>query len=211
MKILDNNYDKIANNYDRLSRLVFGKSQVNAQINQLKYIPQNSKILIVGGGTGWILEEISKIYPSGLQITYVEISAKMIALSQARKIHGNSVDFVNIPVESFKTSQAFDVLLTPFLFDNFDSEKAVIVFEKLERVLRIQGFWFLVDFSLEEKHGRWWKQIMLKSMYLFFKLIKIVEAGSLMDMKPLFLKASYQILEERFYYGRFIKATVFKK
>jgi hypothetical protein len=45
-----NNYDKIAGHYDTLSRLVFFKSQVNAQINQLRYIQENSHILIVGGG-----------------------------------------------------------------------------------------------------------------------------------------------------------------
>jgi hypothetical protein len=47
-----NNYDKIAGHYDTLSRLVFFKSQVNAQINQLPYIQWDSHVLIVGGGTG---------------------------------------------------------------------------------------------------------------------------------------------------------------
>ncbi|RZL54089.1 MAG: methyltransferase type 12, partial [Pedobacter sp.] len=73
-----NNYDKIANQYDTLSRLVFFKSQVNAQINQLHNIPKDSSVLIVGGGTGWILEEIVKLHPSGIKIIYVEISAKML-------------------------------------------------------------------------------------------------------------------------------------
>lgn len=206
-----NNYDKIANQYDNLSRLVFGKAQVNAQINQLKYLPGNSSILLVGGGTGWILEEISKLYASGLKITYVEISAKMIALSKARNTRNNSVDFVNIAIENFKTDISFDVILTPFLFDNFNGSKAVSVFKKLGRMLNEQGIWFLVDFSLNVKNGRWWKWLMLKSMYLFFKLIRIVEASKLIDMSPYFLKDNYQILEEQFYYGSFIKASVFKK
>lgn len=206
-----NNYDKIANQYDTLSRLVFGKAQVNAQINQLKYLPGNSSILLVGGGTGWILEEISKLHASGLKITYVEISAKMIALSKARNIRNNSVDFANIAIENFKTDISFDVILTPFLFDNFNRSKAVSVFKKLGRMLNEQGIWFLVDFSLNVKNGRWWKWLMLKAMYLFFKLIRIVEASKLIDMSPYFLKDNYQILEEQFYYGSFIKASVFKK
>lgn len=81
---MNNNYDKLANHYDTLSRLVFFKSQVNSQINQLQYIQENSHVLIVGGGTGWILEELAKVYTNGLKIVYVEISAKMIALSQKR-------------------------------------------------------------------------------------------------------------------------------
>ncbi|WP_431293951.1 class I SAM-dependent methyltransferase [Pedobacter sp. P26] len=113
---MNNNYDKIANHYDTLSRLVFFKSQVNAQVNQLQYIPKDSSVLIAGGGTGWILEEITKIYPSGLKIVYVEISAKMIALSQKREFKNNQVKFVNLGIEDFSTDTVFDVVLTPFLF-----------------------------------------------------------------------------------------------
>ncbi|MFW0715771.1 class I SAM-dependent methyltransferase [Pedobacter sp. N23S346] len=206
-----NNYDKIANQYDFLSRLVFFKSQVNAQINQLKYIAENSSILIVGGGTGWILEEIAKIHASGLQIIYVEISEKMISLSQTRDFKNNKVEFINLGIEDFKTDQLFDVMLTPFLFDNFIEHRAEMVFELLHSRLKKTGLWFFVDFSLNAKNGRWWKSLILKSMYVFFKLIGIVETNKLTDMHPLFNKKSYLVVEQQFYYASFISATVYQK
>jgi hypothetical protein len=49
--------------YDRLSRLVYGKAIVNTQLYLLGYIQPNSNILIVGGGTGWILDEITRLHP----------------------------------------------------------------------------------------------------------------------------------------------------
>lgn len=211
LKKVLNNYDIIANQYDRLSRLVFFKAQVNAQINQLKYIKKNSSILIVGGGTGWILDEISKIYPSGLNIIYVEISVKMIALSKVRNYLDNQVEFVNQAIEDYQTTQNFDVILTPFLFDNFSENRAKAVFTKLNQLLMQNGVWFLVDFSLNKKKGKWWKWVILKSMYLFFKLINVVETNRLIDMNPYFLQAKYQIIEERSYYSNFIKASIFKK
>ena len=119
-----NNYDKIANQYDFLSKVVFLKSQVQAQVNQLKYIPEKSSILIVGGGTGWILEELAKVHPSGLDIVYVEISQKMIALSKTRDVGNNNVEFVHLGIEDFKTDLLFDAILTPFLFDNFVKNRA---------------------------------------------------------------------------------------
>ncbi|MCZ4223649.1 class I SAM-dependent methyltransferase [Pedobacter sp. SJ11] len=201
----------MADYYDSLSRLVFAKSQVNAQINQLSHIPENSLILIVGGGTGWILEEISKIYTSGLKIIYVEVSAKMIALSKHRKTGKNQIEFISTGIEDFKTAELFDVILTPFLFDNFIEVRAEIVFRKLNLLLNTNGLWFLVDFSLDDKKGKWWKWVLLKSMYIFFKIIGIVEANDLVDMKPYFLAEKYQILEEKFYYGSFIKASILKK
>lgn len=206
-----NNYDKIADQYDALSRLVFFRSQVNAQINQLKFIQKNSSVLIVGGGTGWILEEISKAHSSGLKIVYVEISAKMMELSKVRNYEGNEVEFVNLGVEEFESSLVYDVILTPFLFDNFPQPRAGKVFSKLNQFLKENGLWFFVDFSLNTKNGKWWKWLILKSMYFFFKLLGIVEATNLVDMKPYFLAADYQMLEERLYYGSFIKASIFKK
>ncbi|TCC96889.1 methyltransferase domain-containing protein [Pedobacter frigidisoli] len=206
-----NNYDKIANQYDFLSRLVFFKSQVNAQIDQLKFLPKNSSILIVGGGTGWILEEISKIHPSGLQIIYVEISSKMIDLSKVRSFGNNKVEFVNVGIEEFNSAVEFDLILTPFLFDNFSKPRAEKVFIQLDNLLKKDGLWFLVDFSLSDKNGKWWKWMVLKLMYTFFKILGIVEAAKLIDMKPYFLTARYEIIKERFYYGSFIKAIVFKK
>lgn len=206
-----NNYDKIAGYYDTLSRLVFFKSQVNAQINQLGYIQGNSHVLIVGGGTGWILEELSKIYTGGLKIVYVEISAKMIALSQKRNYKDNQVEFVNIGIEDFKTDVLFDVILTPFLFDNFAEQRAVKVFDQLNAYLKKDGLWLLVDFSLNKTNGNWWKWLLLRSMYGFFKLLGIVEANQLIDMNPYFVNANYLIVEERLYYGGFIKATIFRK
>jgi ubiquinone/menaquinone biosynthesis C-methylase UbiE len=208
---MNNNYDKIARHYDTLSRLVFFKSQVNAQVNQLHYIQKDSNVLIVGGGTGWILEELAKVQPAGLKIVYVEISAKMIALSKARNYGGNEVIFLNQGIETFTTETQFDVVLTPFLFDNFSKERACKVFELLDGFLKKNGQWFLVDFLLNKTNGQWWKWFLLRSMYSFFKLLCIVEARNLIEMHPFFVAKNYEVLEERFYYGGFIKGTIYKK
>ncbi|MDB5150556.1 MAG: methyltransferase protein, partial [Mucilaginibacter sp.] len=117
------NYDNSAWFYDRLSRLIYGRALVNAQVYLLNFVPAGSKILIAGGGTGWILEELSKIHPAGLDITYVEISANMTALSQKRQTGQNEVVFINEAVEKVKLLLLdFDVVITPFLFDNFVDE-----------------------------------------------------------------------------------------
>jgi hypothetical protein len=85
------------------------------------------------------------------------------------------------------------------------------VFVQLNEYLKEDGLWFLVDFSLNKTNGNWWKWLLLRSMYGFFKLLGIVEAHQLIDMNPYFFKANYLIVEERLYYGRFIKAIIFRK
>lgn len=206
-----NNYDKIANCYDRFSRMIFFKSQVNAQVHQLHYIPEKARVLIVGGGTGWILEEIAKIHPSGLQLVYVEISAKMMELSKHRDTARNTVEFVNEGIEEFAEHITFDVICTPFLFDNFSKERATMVFQQLNGMLKDKGLWLHNDFSLEAGKGKWWKSLFLTMMYQFFRFFGNVEATALENMNPYFKEKGYQLLEEKYYYREFIQSVVYQK
>ena len=112
------NYNNAAWFYDRLSRVVYGKSLIEAQVYLLQHIQPNSTILIVGGGTGWILEKIAQIHPSGLEVTYVEVSDQMMALSQKRNVGNNEVIYINDAIENVNRVPDFDVIITPFLFDN---------------------------------------------------------------------------------------------
>lgn len=206
-----NNYDAIAGNYDMLSRMVFFKSQVKAQIAQIKFIPSRSNILIVGGGTGWILEEISKVCGEGLKITYVEISEKMIRLASKRSARGNILEFVNLPIEDFIDDCRYDVVITAFLFDNFKEERIQQVFSKLNHMLKPSGLWLFSDFDNPENGGSKWQEWLLSTMYYFFGKIAHVEATTLIPMQPYFIAKNYKSLDIQTYYQGFIKAIVYKK
>lgn len=205
-----NNYDKIASWYDWLSRLVFGRAQVNAQTTLLPFIKPGSSILIIGGGTGWVLEELSKSFPSGLQITYVEISANMMALSKQRNPGANEVVFIQEAIENCSFSEAsFDVVFTAFLFDNFKEDKARSVFSLLDRWLKPAGRWLFVDFQYTQRNG-WWQKMLLRSMLVFFRYVSKVEAKGLVDMHAFFEKAGYKILFQTEEYKGFIKSVVYQ-
>jgi ubiquinone/menaquinone biosynthesis C-methylase UbiE len=208
---MKNNYDKIARYYDTLSRLVFFRAQLNAQIALLKDIPVDSNLLIVGGGTGWILEEIAKIHASGLTITYVEISEKMLGLSRKRDVKQNHVRFVQAAIADYATEESFDVIITAFLFDNFSGDAAVAVFEQLHRYLKAFGLWLFTDFYYTQNTGKFWQGWLLQTMYFFFRRISDVEADKLVDMEPLFKRAGYTIRKTQYTYQRFIKSLVYLK
>jgi len=205
---LPSNYDNAAWFYDRLSRLVYGDNLIKAQTALLHLIPEKAKILIAGGGTGWIIEEIAKIHPSGLNITYVEISANMMALSKKRNPLNNLVTYINTPIEEADLSNDFDVVITSFLFDNFSPLTFTRVFDHLNQSLKPGGIWLNTDFQLT---GKWWQGPLLKSMYLFFKLLGCMEAKKLADIKPYFRKANYNFLSQKLFFGDFIVATAYQK
>ncbi|MEZ4686196.1 MAG: hypothetical protein R3B47_09055 [Bacteroidia bacterium] len=53
-------FNRLAPVYDFLASLVFGNRIRQAQRWLLDFIPEGSSILILGGGTGWILEELAE-------------------------------------------------------------------------------------------------------------------------------------------------------
>lgn len=206
---MKNNYNAIASIYDFLSRLIFRKSIVNAQVFLLNHIPENSTILIAGGGTGWVLEELSKIHSKGIEITYVEKSNKMISLSKQKNIKNNKAVFINEGIEDFLTDKKFDVVFTAFLFDNFLPGKIEFVFSKLDQLLKQNGLWLYADF-INDKHRKLWQKLLLKAMYLFFKLTCNIETQHLVNMNKLFA-SGYNKTAESFYYSNFIKAIAYTK
>lgn len=208
---MKNNYDTIAWGYDTLSRLVFFRTQVRAQIDQLRFIPANSTILIAGGGTGWILEEIAKIHLSGLKITYIELSEKMLGRAEKRHVGANEVTFIHAAAEDFKSAGHYDVILTAFLFDNFSEKGAEQLFHQLHQLLRQEGVWLFADFYYNQSAGKNWKWYLLKTMYLFFNKISKVEAKELVNTEMYFGQELYVTLTINYYYNSFIKAIVYKK
>ena len=204
------NYDNVAPFYDLLSHLVFGNSISEALLFLVNAIPANSSVLIIGGGTGQILEEISKKYISGLQITYVELSKKMISLSKKRSTGDNSVVFINQSISDVTFYQQFDAVITPFLFDNFSTRTTKVLFNKIDILLKPFGLWLFADFQLSEKNKLWQKWL-LNFMYFFFRFLCGIEASHLPDTASLFKDYKYQLVSKQTFYGKFIYSSVYLK
>jgi len=202
------NYNNSAWFYDTLSKVIYGKALVRSQVYLLQFISPGSNILIVGGGTGWILEEIAKVHSSGLQITYVEVAADMMKLSQKRNASDNEVVFINDAIENVPLANNFDVVITPFLFDNFTEENLQKIFKHIGKSLKPRGIWLNTDFRLT---GKWWQKVLLKSMLLFFRLVCHIEAKQLPCIEKCFEKNGYKITQQKSFFGDFILSTAFQK
>lgn len=201
------NFNNAAWFYDRLSRLIYGKALIKAQVYLLQYIPANTNVLIVGGGTGWILEELTKIYSGDLKIAYVEVSANMLALSKKRNTGNNQVTFINDAIENILLPADFDVAITPFLFDNFTEATAGKVFNHIHTSLKPGGLWLNCDFQLS---GKWWQNILLKSMFLFFRIVCRIEGSRLPNIDKRFENGNYKIIAEQTFWGDFITSKAYR-
>jgi ubiquinone/menaquinone biosynthesis C-methylase UbiE len=203
-------YDRIASFYDRLSRLVFGKAIIASQRFLINAIPERAVVLIAGGGTGCILEEINHVHTSGLQITYIDSSAKMLALAEKRNTFENRVTFINQPLQEVSLQRVFDVVITPFFLDNFSDVTATQLFNRLDHSLKPGGLWLFADFYAD-RNSPIWQKLLLKLMYLLFRLFCNIEAKDLPHTEKMFGEHNYYFISSRFFYKNFIRSVVYKK
>lgn len=191
-------YDLIARLYDPLSRVVFGRTLMQAQQVLLPCIPPHSHILIAGGGTGWILERIAAIYGEGLVIDYVEPSERMMELSRQRLCGNNTVRFHQVPIEEFASGERYGIVITPFLFDNFTADKARQVFDHIAAMQDSSSLWLYTDYHVAAGSPLW-QRILLRTMYRFFRIVSGVETQEMPDMTPLFQRSHVPVYTRRFY------------
>ena len=168
-----------------------------------------SHILIVGGGTGWILERIAAIYPQGLVIDYVEPSPRMMELSRQRSCCENVVRFHQVPIEQFASEERYGIVITPFLFDNFSQDHAQRVFDKISAMQDSACLWLYIDYHITAG-SPFWQRLLLWIMYTFFHIVSGVEARQMPEIEPLLAHDHEPVFTKSFYAG-FIVSTAYRR
>ncbi len=204
------NYDRVAGCYDILSGIVFGNTLIRSQTCLLRFVKNNDKILMAGGGSGRILEETDRSDLQGLEVMYAEASAAMIRRAQKRSLSNITVQFAAGAVEQMDLPTGFDIIFTPFLFDNFTDEAAANLFSFLHQHLVPGGYWLQADFYVNSSSSLW-KKALLQSMYAFFSLTAGVKTNRLPDISRLFQQHSYQRVFQQWHYREFISSEVWQK
>lgn len=206
----DSGFDRVASFYDPLARLVFGSSLQDAQNWLLTFIPKDSTILIIGGGSGWILEQILQ-YTSPKHILYLEASAAMLQKARNRN-HGKAqVEFRLGTDASLRADEQFNVIITPFILDLFPPNRLSQLMHRLNQVLAPKGLWLFTDFWPIHQKLPFWQKLLKRSMYLFFGFLSKVQAKQLPDYQRHFDELSLQELHTCSFYKGFIQSKVFRK
>jgi ubiquinone/menaquinone biosynthesis C-methylase UbiE len=201
-----NSFDSVAGVYDTLAKLVYGKSIRQAQLYYLDQLRESSNILIIGGGTGWILRSLLEVNANAT-IWYVEASAKMLEMAKRRNlIPGATINFVHATEDSLPETPVFDAVIANFYFDLFDDERLPKILGTISRCL-IPGATLLVaDFNAPVF---WWQRLLVRVMYGFFRVVSGLHTSDL-PRWPFFLEqANFRLLKTRTFYRGFIQSSVY--
>jgi tRNA (cmo5U34)-methyltransferase len=204
-------YDGVAGYYDALSRLVFGPTLQQAQEAALAGLPAGApRVLILGGGSGWVLTELLRRRPTAT-VLYLEASPRMLARAQAQlrqqaPAQLSQVEFRHGTQADLRPAETFDVLITFFVLDCLSAAEVGPALRRLNQARQPGAPWLLADFRPPQ---RWWQHLLLRSMYLFFRLTTGLEARQLPLVQPALEALGLRVRQQATFLGGAVEATVF--
>lgn len=211
------NFDPVAPIYDRLAKGIFGPSIQSIQTDLLSDLPLLSEILILGGGSGWIIDSL-RSYKPYKRLVFIEDSQKMLSLAHARLSHMSfPKEFQDRTLLLFGrenylfSSQKFSVLITPFFLDLFSEKELPAVYEAIENHLYPGALWLVVDFARGKNNGNPLFGVILRGMYLFFRWTCGLRNQKLPDIQSFVINQGFTLEKEAHRWGGFMRAQLYRK
>ena len=176
-------YGPVARYYDLLGGLAFAGALRRAQRATLRAgLPASAapRVLVLGGGTGWVLQAIWSRCPQA-QVLYLEVSAAMLNRTRARLRRtppppGAAVELRQGTEAALRPDEQFDVIITFFVLDCFTAAGLPGVLAQLLAARLPGGAWLVADFRPAR---RGWRRWLLATMYLFFGIAVKLEVRQL--------------------------------
>ena len=184
---------------------MYGRSIRKAQTHYLDQIPDHARVLILGGGTGWLLEEISK---QCLHIDYVDLSQRMIRKAKKRQVSFAQLRFIQGNEEAV-IGQLYDVVITPFVLDICNENQLPKMVETIERLIDKNGQLLCIDFNIHDHSFK--ARILDVMMRAFFRVVSGLKLKRILPYFEAIEQAGFKEIETNLFYGRFIKASLFKR
>lgn len=206
------NFDFIAPFYDFLARLVFGDLLLKSQSTYFLRIPsKGATILILGGGSGKILEKLSESIQTA-NICYVEASQKMLNMALKSTVAERlTIEWIHGTEKDLPKGRKFDFVITPFVLDVFPNEKLGVAMDKLSQHMQENGIWLFTDFNVPDTKWKFLSAGLIRIMYKFFRLVAGLKTQKLPDFDKQFVRIGLKKEEEKYYLFQTIVARIYRR
>ena len=208
-------FSPVAGFYDALANIVFGRNLQEAQAANMQAMADNLRILIIGGGSGWILQQVLQNTQNSC-LVYLEASGSMLQKTEERIKHrtlGNQIEYRFGTEADIKQAEKFDLIITNFFLDLFSPVYLQPILDKLHDALAPDGKWLITDFvmPISGKLAQLRAKLLFKSMYLFFRLTCGISATTLPYWENKLKSMSLVKTNSSYFYHGLIKTIVFSK
>ena len=196
-------FDFLVPFYDVLARLFIGKSIIISQLYFLKRFKECNHLLIVGGGSGWLLDFLCRECPD-VSIDYIDVSTGMLNRAKKRLRDNHRINFIQ-GTEDDIPDRLYDGVITNFYLDMFDEKSLNLVIGKVKRSLAKSAFWVVTDFVIARRGH----EVMVWWMYRFFRIIARIEATRLPDWQRQMKVAGSELLESKKFKNGFFTTNLY--
>lgn len=207
-------FDLLSGFYDLMLWSTSGNAILKSQTALLSCLPEIKTVLILGGGTGSFLVEL--LNRKNIEsVTYADISAGMIKKTQ-NKIQKripeqlSKVKFICGEIDSIHHEENFDLVITNYFLDQFETEELGLLLDKIAGHLIHSGYWYVADFSFSQKPS-FIKKIIHQILYLFFRTICNITAKNVPDLKTEMKEIKLKLKAERYFLKGLLWCGVYSK
>lgn len=184
---------------------MFGKQLDLASSFQLAEITKPARILVVGGGSGTILQHFT---PEHI-VDYVEPSSNMVAYAKSQPFDC-TINFHQRTFQEFETNHKYDVFVFPFFLDMFNADDLEIIFRKVKNLINAEGQIIISDFTSEYSRLSVFQKLLLKSIFVFFRITSNHRLFEIINIQPLLYKIDFQLVKEKTFVSGMVVASVWK-
>jgi len=169
------NFDRIARPYRLLETLTFGRALERCRTHFLPRLVDRNQALVLGGGDGRFLAALLAANPH-LEADAVDTSAAMLRLlerrAQAIAPHTNTrLRTHQTSALAFTPKRSYDLIATHFFLDCLTQPELEQLCTRIAPHLTSQAIWLISDFRIPTGPMRWPARILVRSLYLGFRLL----------------------------------------
>jgi len=179
---------------------------IQAQLHFIPSIADGSSLLILGGGTGWWLEELLKHKP-GVHVVFVDIADQMIQLASNRMKGSARVKFIEGTVTDIPADLKVDYVVTHFYLDLIPESQLSQSIIEIVRHLKPGGRWMVTDFMPPAK---WNHRIISWIMHRFFRIWTRHPNSRLINWEQSLMNNGLNLVSEAYYFDGFIKTGLYR-
>ena len=206
---MKSNFNLIAPVYDPLAHLVYGSNLTEAKKAFFPLIPSHANLLLMGGGTGYILNDLLEKNPT-VQIDFVEPSRAMIRIAQKRlqEKFQSRVNFICGDHHAIPAGKSFEVVTSFFVMDCFKQNEALEFGKVITSGLEQNGLWLFADFFYTQnklQRGLIW------FMYRFFRVMANIPADRLPDYNALNGHLNFRVTGEKQFLKGLIRSQILQR
>jgi SAM-dependent methyltransferase len=185
------NFDLVARPYRWMEYLTFGRSLERCRNHFLPHLASCRRALVLGDGDGRFVAGLLAANPE-LQADAVDASPAMLRLLRNRAHKSvNRLSVHQADALAFTPSQPCDLIVTHFFLDCLTQSQLDALALRLARHASPGALWLVSDFHVPSGSMKWPARILVRSLYLAFRLLTGLRVAALPDHASALKRAGF--------------------